>query len=124
MRSKIGFYAILSGLLLFLSIAGNVVHPAMADDKGNVSDISPYQWVLWKVVQNPQGAVGFPKDAYRTKKSCKTHIPRKTSIYEEEGPKKRGYVCLPRGLKPFYSLSLRNENHIPAHPEQSSPSGN
>lgn len=96
----------------------------MADDKGSVLNISQYQWVLWKVVQNPQGPVGFPKDVYKSKKSCKAHIPREISPIGEEGPEKKGYVCLPMGLKPFYSLSHRNESHTLAHPEQSSPAGN
>ena len=114
--------ALIAALSFFFIATQAIV--SSADDQSTPPRASrDYQWVLWKVVQNQQGPVSFAKDAFRTKESCKTHIPHETSIYGE-GPEKKGYVCLPRGLKPFYSLSLRNENHIPLHPEQSSASGN
>lgn len=110
-------------LFFFLSVFGSSFRFAMADDNENISGGSQYQWELWKVIQNPQNPVAFPKGVYRTKKSCNSHIPHETSIYGE-GPRKKGYVCLLKGLKPFSVAPHQSESNIGRPEEQSSPSGN
>ena len=94
---------------------------AKADDNGNIPSSSQYHWVLWKIVSNPQNPIGFAEGVYRSKNSCNHHIPHKTSIYGE-GPKKKGYVCLLKGMKPFSIGLHRNEPHKGGPEEQPSPS--
>lgn len=110
-------------LFFFVPLFGIVPSSAKADDSGKEPPASQYQWVLWQVVQTPQGLTGLSTDTFLTKKSCKDKIPRKTSIYGE-GPKKKGYECLPRGVPPVYLPHPQDEQNIHSSSGRSPASGN